>query len=124
MVQSIQSREIYMYHLYAKSLHSPNRKIKISMMKQLNHMMMVDEVFSEFVDSSAHDINHCRFKKEDGQCGDIFIPKDYECLRGFVDVFESHCGKFTDYSRRFIKYLVRECEQPSMDKKVAFEKLT
>lgn len=50
MVQHIQSRDIFVHHLYAKALTTHDKKIKIELMKELNHMMLVDEVFSLFLE--------------------------------------------------------------------------
>jgi len=72
-------------------------------------MMLIDEVFAEWLDKAAHSMHLCKYYKDD-ECMDEFVPKDFDCLRSLMKTFEESCGKFTDYSRRFIKYFVRECE--------------
>lgn len=42
-----------MHHLYSKAQNSASRKLKLELMKELNKMMMVDEVFANFLDSYA-----------------------------------------------------------------------
>ena len=135
MVQDVSSRDIYMHHLYSKALTSHSRKVKIELMRELNHMMYVDEVFSVFLDQSIHKIHECRFKSEssvegfkpedefDSECNDDFIPKDFDCLRSFMATYEQNCGKMNDYSRKFVKFFVRECEQPTMQLQDALNKL-
>ena len=54
---------------------------------------------------------------------DQYVPKDFECLRSMVATYEDNCEKFDDYSRKFIRYLVRECENPSMSHSMAKTKL-
>ena len=75
-------------------------------------MMYIDEVFADFLDTSTSKIHQCRSASEEG-CEDNFVPKDFDCLRAMIDTYETHCGQFNDYARKFIKYLVRECEQPT-----------
>ena len=37
-------------------------------------------------------------------------PTKFECLRSLMSTYEEHCGSFDDYSLKYVKYLVRECE--------------
>ena len=37
-------------------------------------------------------------------------PTKFECLRALMDTYEEHCGKMDDYSLKYVKYLVKECE--------------
>ena len=85
-------------------------------------MMMVDEVFAAFLDSYASQLHQCR-DVQHGECLDQYVPKDFDCLRSMVATYEDNCGKFDDYSRKFIRYLVRECENPSMSHSMAKTKL-
>ena len=85
-------------------------------------MMMVDEVFAAFLDSYASQLHQCR-DLDQGECQDQYVPKDFDCLRSMVATYEDNCGKFDDYSRKFIRYLVRECEDPSMSHSEAKTKL-
>mmetsp|Transcript_13093 Transcript_13093/g.22097 ORF Transcript_13093/g.22097 Transcript_13093/m.22097 type:complete len:284 (+) Transcript_13093:598-1449(+) len=111
MVQSVNSRDIYMHHLYSKAQNSRSKKLKLELVREINQMMYVDETFSAFLDTSSQNIHECKHLDEStGECIDDFIPKDFECLRAFMDKYERKCGKFTDYARKFIKFLVRECE--------------
>ena len=99
-----------------------SRKLKLELMKEIGKMMMVDEVFAQFLDTYASNVHECRISAAE-ECSDDFIPKDFDCLRSLVGTYEAHCGKFDDYSRKFIKYLVRECEQPSMSHEETKKKL-
>jgi hypothetical protein len=122
MVSSIDSRDAYLHHLYQKSLNSPSRKHKLELVEQLAQMMYVDEVFADFLDTSISKVHNCLNEDEEG-CTDIFIPKDFDCLRSMVSTYETYCGQFDDYARKFIKYLVRECEQPTTTLPESIDKL-
>lgn len=109
MISSIDSRDAYLHHLYQKTLHSPSRKHKLALIEQLAKMMYTDEVFADFLETSTANVHECREDTDFG-CMDEYVPKDFECLRSMISTYEAHCGKFDDYARKFIKYLVRECE--------------
>lgn len=117
-MQSLSSRDQYIHHLYSKALNSPSRKLKLTLMDTLSKMMIIDEIFARFLNTTTSSIHFCRNSVDDNlnlnSCEHDYIPKDYSCLRSLVETFENNCGKFTDYSRKFIRYLVRECEKPTM----------
>jgi hypothetical protein len=41
-------------------------------------------------------------------------PRNFECLKGLVEHYTENCGKFSDYSLKYVKYLVLECETLSV----------
>ena len=112
MVSTVNSRDAYLHHLYVKTVHSPSRKHKLELVETLAHMMHVDEIFADFLDTATEKIDECLQESVDG-CQDIFVPSDFKCLRSMISTYETHCGHFDDYARKYIKYLVRECEQPA-----------
>jgi len=38
------------------------------------------------------------------------LPRNFDCLRNMMDLYEQHCGRLTDYALKYVKYLVKECE--------------
>jgi hypothetical protein len=130
LINSVNSRDIYMHHLYSKAQDSASRKLKLELMKEIGKIMMVDEVFAAFLDTYASNLHFCREKSQivdendqEVECLDQFVPKDFECLRSMIATYEDNCGKFDDYSRKFIRYLVRECEKPTMTHQDSLAKL-
>jgi hypothetical protein len=123
-VSSVRSRDAEFHHLYSKSISTHSKRVKLELIKYMNLMMQIDEAFSVFLDQPTHHFYDCRNKDPvTGECIDKFVPTDFDCLRGMMAVYESECEKFTDYSRKYIKFLVRECEQPSMERNLALSKL-
>jgi hypothetical protein len=92
-------------------------------MKELGKMLIVDEVFATFLGTYSGNVHQCR-SSQGQECQDLFVPTDFDCLRSMIDTYEQTCGKFNDYSRGFIKYLVRECETPTMSHQAAKDKLS
>ena len=64
LINSVNSRDIYMHHLYSKSQNSNSRKLKLEVMKELGKMMMVDEVFAYFLDTYGSNLHFCREKSQ------------------------------------------------------------
>ena len=122
-ISSVSSRDAQFHHLYSKAVNTHHRKVKIELMKHVNHMMFADEVFTWFLDQPAHKLHTCKNYDARGECVDDFVPTDFECLRRLIGAYEQECGKFTHYARKYIKYLVRECEQPSMEQHRAEQKI-
>ncbi len=82
------------------------------MQDEISKMMIVDEVFSEFLETTISKLHDCNnyHEKNKNECADEFVPKNFECLRSLINVYERECGTISEYGRNFIKYLVRECE--------------
>ena len=64
--------------------------------------MFVDALFSEAFPK--------HFGKDADEVELTVQPEDFECLRFMMDVTEENCGKFSDYSLKYVKHLVHVCE--------------
>jgi hypothetical protein len=40
----------------------------------------------------------------------VVQPDNFDCLRSLISVHDEFCGKFDDYSLKYIKHLVHTCE--------------
>ncbi len=38
------------------------------------------------------------------------LPRNFDCLRGLMNAYEENCARFSDYSLKYVKYLVKACE--------------
>jgi len=108
---TVNSRDAKMHHLYAKVAQEGNHKAHLDLSTEINHRMRVDNVFSEFK-------GHLLGAEE------YYAPQNFECLRSLVGAYKENCGALEDYSLKYVKYLVQECEtlsdpsdfQPSIQK--------
>lgn len=98
-ISTIDVRDAKMHHLYAKVSTTGNHKAHIDLSTEINHRMRTDHVFEEFREMSASNGDET-----------AYAPKDFDCLRMLVDTYEQECGRFDDYSLKYVKYLVNECE--------------
>ena len=70
------------------------------MTQELNKRMQADHLFEQFATQFPVTGNNEEWPK----------PTKFDCLRTLVDTYEEHCGRFDDYSLKYVKYLVKECE--------------
>ena len=78
-----------------------SHKAHLDLQIELSKRMKMDHIFEEFAKDMPVTVTN----------GEEFPnPTNFECLRTLMDTFEEHCGKFDDYSLKFVKYLVKECE--------------
>jgi len=109
---TVNSRDAKMHHLYAKVAQDGNHKAHLDLSTEINHRMRVDNVFAEF---KGH---HLNAEKYHG-------PKNFDCLRALVGTYKQNCGALEDYSLKYVKYFVDECETLSdpSDYEASIEKL-
>jgi hypothetical protein len=66
-------------------------------MDELQHRMDIDSVFSSvFPHHNANEL--------------VFAPKNFDCLRSMIKAHDESCGRFTDYSLKYVRHLVHTCE--------------
>jgi len=44
------------------------------------------------------------------QNGAEFLPTDFECYRKFINTYEKMCEPISDYTLKYLKVFVAECE--------------
>jgi len=66
----------------------------------LNKRMAVDKRFA-----AMFPVHMEAFNKNESP-----IPTDFECYRSLIDTYETACGKFDDYSMKYMGVLAAECE--------------
>jgi len=99
-ISAINSRDAELHHLYAKTMTNPTHKSHIDLSSEINDRMRADHVFEDFAGVLSDDQK-------------FPLPKDFDCLKNMMKVYEEECGKFSDYALKYIKYLVKECETAS-----------
>jgi hypothetical protein len=101
-MSAVSSRDVKLNHLYARTMTSGTHEAHIELAEEINHRMKVDHIFEKFAGSL-----------NDEQ--EFPLPRDFDCLRGLINHYEETCGKFSDYGLKYVKYLVKECENKSND---------
>jgi len=100
-MSAVSSRDAHLNHLYAKTLTDGSHKAHIDLSTEINHRMKADHIFEQFAGISD---------SANGE-EDTPLPRNFDCLRNMISLYEEHCEKFSDYSLKYVKYLVRDCEK-------------
>jgi len=69
----------------------------LELQEELIHRMKVDHIFEDLFGAISGN-------------EEIPLPRNFDCLRSMVNAYTESCGKFSDYSLKYVKYLVNECE--------------
>ena len=97
---TVSSRDAKLNHLYSKVMEEPSHTHHLELSEELNKRMRADNVFEQFAKGfPVTEMNE-----------EWPSPTKFECLRALMDTYEEHCGKMDDYSLKYVKYLVKECE--------------
>ena len=73
----------------------------------LSHMNLQTELVSRMAADSTFE------KFYTGEISDdvpVVLPRDFTCLKSLMETYNSKCGVMTDYSLKYVKYFVIECE--------------
>lgn len=121
-ISKVSSRDIGMHHLYHKAMNSPGLKEKKKLMAELTSMASVEQIFATFLNTSVESLEVCR-DSEAESCKEEWIPKDFDCLRALTESYKSSCGPLSHYAYNFVKYFVKQCEQPFMPMEEAHDRI-
>lgn len=68
--------------------------------KEIAHRMKVDQIFETAFPRHIEGIKR----------GDKFLPTDFECYRKMISHYEDNCEPISDYTLKYLKAFVAECE--------------
>lgn len=97
---AVDSRDINLHQLYNRVMEENTPEATAALTEALNNRMTVDKRFAELFPVHMEAFN----KK------DLPVPTDYDCYRTLVDAYENSCGKFDDYSMKYMGVLAAQCE--------------
>lgn len=97
-VSAVSSRDAILNYLYARVMTEGSHEAHLDMSEELTKRMKADHIFENIHGKalSASDVTP--------------LPRNFDCLRKTMDTYETHCERFTDYSLKYVKYLVNACE--------------
>jgi hypothetical protein len=100
-ISTVNSRDAKLNYLYAKVMLTGSHEAHLDMQEELTKRMKVDHVFEAFSGKQL-------------SADETFpLPRNFGCLRATMNTYEAHCGRFDDYSLKYVKYLVKSCESES-----------
>lgn len=97
---AVDSRDIKLHYHYTKVMNDPTEENQKELQDEISNRMKVDKIFKEAFGHHMEAI----------QNGTTPNPTDFECYRTLIAAFEEKCMKIDDYSLKYMKALVAECE--------------
>lgn len=100
---NVNSRDAKLHYLFHKVSNGGGEKAHKDLKDELDHRMFVDKLFE--VTFPKH------YGEEKGDEVELTVqPTNFDCLRYLMDSVENNCGRFSDYSLKYVKHLVHVCE--------------
>jgi hypothetical protein len=99
----VNSRDAKLHYLFNKVAKNGGEQAHQDLKDELEHRMYVDRLFEQTFPK--------HFGKDALSDFNLTVqPSDYNCLRFLMSTVETNCGKFSDYSLKYVKHLVHVCE--------------
>ena len=99
----VDSRDVKMHYLYKRAERNGNDETHSELMDEIQKRMNSDALFKNVFPHHA-EMNDL-----------VVVPNDFECLRKMMAIHDDHCGRFDDYSLKYVKHLVHTCETETPD---------
>ena len=97
---AVDSRDNNLHFWYNLVLEEPTQENYEGLNKEIAHRMKVDKIFETAFPAHMEGIKR----------GDKFLPTDFECYRKMIAQYEEKCEPISDYSLKYLKAFVAECE--------------
>lgn len=97
---AVDSRDVKMHYLYNKVMRTPSLENSQALQEELNHRTKMDTLFEKLFPVHMEAIKNKTTP----------LPTDFDCYRNLVETFEAECEKLDDYSLKYAKAFVAECE--------------
>jgi legumain len=97
---AIDSRDVQLHYKYNNVMREPTPENHQALADEIAHRMKIDKIFQEAFPAHMEAIKN----------GATILPTDFECYRNLMAAFEEKCEKMDDYSLKYAKALVAECE--------------
>ena len=97
---AVDSRDVKLHYFYNKVISDPSKENNLALKKEITNRMTIDDRFQKIFP------NHVDAFKSNTTPE----PTDFDCYRKLVDTYEESCGRMDDFSLKYMKYFVAECE--------------
>ena len=97
---AVDSRDINLHYLYNLVMQNPTQENNLALQAEITHRMNVDLRFAKMFP------NHIESVKN----GTSPLPTDFDCYRRLIQTYQDECEAVSDYSLKYFKAFVAECE--------------
>jgi len=98
---AVDSRDIKLHYYYNKVMKNPTSENHAALQAEIDHRMKIDQIFETAFGQEHMDLV---------RAGETAQVQNYDCYRTLINQFETQCEKLDDYSLKYAKALVHECE--------------
>eukprot|EP00355_Strombidium_rassoulzadegani_P007782 CAMPEP_0168616594 /NCGR_PEP_ID=MMETSP0449_2-20121227/5106_1 /TAXON_ID=1082188 /ORGANISM="Strombidium rassoulzadegani, Strain ras09" /LENGTH=438 /DNA_ID=CAMNT_0008657381 /DNA_START=54 /DNA_END=1370 /DNA_ORIENTATION=- len=97
---AVDSRDVKLHFFYNQVMNDPSEENQKALQDEIAHRMKMDKTFEEAFPNHMDAI----------KAGTTPLPTDFDCLRKLIATFEEKCEPLDDYSLKYVKAFVAECE--------------
>jgi legumain len=97
---AVDSRDIQLHYLYNLVMTNPSAENNAALQAEISHRMKMDKLFSDLFPMHMDAV----------KSNSTPLPTDFDCYRTLIETFESQCEKIDDYTLKYMKAFVAECE--------------
>ena len=99
---NVNSRDAELNYLYNRVMKFGGEQAHLELRDEINHRLFVDKLFKDAFPTHFG---------PDADLAELTVqPRNFNCLRYLMDSTENNCGKFSDYSLKYVRHLVHVCE--------------
>jgi legumain len=97
---AVDSRDNMLHYLYNRVMANPSIENQEALQAEIAHRMKVDKFFNDVFPHHMEAVHS----------GKTPLPTDFECYRYLVENYERMCEPASDYTLKYFKTFVAECE--------------
>jgi len=97
---AVDSRDIQLHYLYNQVMTDPTPEANAALQSEIAHRMKMDKLFSDLFPMHMDAVKN----------NSTPLPTDFDCYRTLIQTFETQCEKIDDYTLKYMKAFVAECE--------------
>lgn len=97
---AVDSRDNTLHMLYNRVMNDPSEENHKALQAEIDHRIKIDKLFNDVLGHHMEAFNASATP----------LPTEWECYKYLIEKFEDHCGKASDYTLKYFKTFVAECE--------------
>lgn len=97
---AVDSRDIQLHYLYNQVMTDATPEANAALQAEIAHRMQMDKLFSDLFPMHMDAVKN----------NSTPLPTDFDCYRTLIQTFETQCEKIDDYTLKYMKAFVAECE--------------
>ena len=97
---AVDSRDNQLHYLYGQVMINPSEENQRALQAEIDHRLRVDTIFEQ---AFGHHMEAIKGNKTP-------LPTDFDCYRKLIATYEEKCGEVSDYTLKYFKAFVAECE--------------